>query len=362
MDNKKDIQEIDLIDLVKQLGKRKIFILKTIGTGIIIGLIIAISLPKTYKVEITLSPESTTNSSSNLTGVATMLGISGIGGNNTDAVNSTMLPDLIKSTPFILEMYDMKVSPLKSEKAISLSEFVETQKKPWWNYILGLPGKAIGSIISLFSPEETRNETNCINPYRLTKEQNSKISRIKNALSATEDKQNGITTITATFQDPEVAAAVADSAVAKLQKYIIDYRTRKAQEDCNYLEKLCKERKEEYYKAQKAYADFMDANRNVVLQRTQAEGSRLQNDMSIAFQIYSQVETQLQVARAKVQEAKPVFAIVEPATVPLRASSPNKPLILIAFMFLGFIGSSAWILFGKEIWQSLRNMNKESND
>ena len=164
--------------------------------------------------------------------------------------------------------------------------------------------------------------------------------------------------VSATFQDPEVAAIVADSTVAKLQEYIIDYRTRKAQEDCNYLDKLCKERKEEYHKAQQAYADFMDTNRNVILQRTQAEGTRLQNDMSIAFQIYSQVETQLQVARAKVQEAKPVFAIVEPATVPLSPSSPNKKVLVLIFIFLGFVGSSSWILFGKNIWKNLKNINK----
>ena len=95
-------------------------------------------------------------------------------------------------------------------------------------------------------------------PFRLTGEQNGKISAIKKALSASEDKKSGMTIVSATFQDPEVAATIADSAVVKLQEYIIDYRTRKAQEDCTYLEKLCKERKEEYYKAQKAYADFMD--------------------------------------------------------------------------------------------------------
>ena len=222
---------------------------------------------------------------------------------------------------------------------------------------------AINGIKSLFISNENTNDPNhIIDPFRLTGEQNRKIAIIKGALSATIDSKSNMTIVSATFQDPEVAATVADSAVAKLQKYIIDYRTRKAQEDCNYLEKLCKERKEEYYKAQKAYADFMDANRNVVLQRTQAEGTRLQNDMSIAFQIYSQVETQLQVARAKVQEAKPVFAIVEPATVPLSPSSPNKKIIILGLMFLGFIGSSAWILFGKELWQSLRDTNKESNN
>ena len=363
MNDKKNIKEIDLTELIQKLQDNRKSILKTIGIGFIIGFIVAISLPKTYKVDIALSPESGSNGSSgNLAGMASMLGIGGIGGANQDAVNSTMFPDLIKSTPFILEMYNVKVTPLNSKKTISLSEYIETQKKPWWNYVLGLAGKAIGGIISLFSSEKKIDENKDIDPFRLTGEQNSKINAIKGALLASEDKKNGMTIVSATFQDPEVAATVADSAVAKLQKYIIDYRTRKAQEDCNYLEKLCKERKEEYYKAQKAYADFMDANRNVVLQRTQAEGTRLQNDMSIAFQIYSQVETQLQVARAKVQEAKPVFAIVEPATVPLSPSSPNKKIIILGLMFLGFIGSSAWILFGKELWQSLRDTNKESND
>ena len=351
--------EIDLRALIHNLWNKRKTILKIMGIGLLIGIVIAFSIPKTYKVDITLSPESGQNgNSSNLAGMASMLGIGGIGGSSQDAVNSTMFPDLIKSTPFILEMYNVEVTPQKSQHAMKLSDYIDTQKSPWWGYIFKLPGMAINGIRSLFiSNKNTNDSNNIIDPFRLTGEQNGKIALIKGALSATTDSKSNMTIVSATFQDPEVAAAVA-----KLQKYIIDYRTRKAQEDCNYLEKLCKERKEEYYKAQKAYADFMDANRNVVLQRTQAEGTRLQNDMSIAFQIYSQVETQLQVARAKVQEAKPVFAIVEPATVPLSPSSPNKKIIILGLMFLGFIGSSAWILFGKELWQSLRDTNKESND
>lgn len=356
--------EIDLRVLIYNLWNKRKTILKIMGIGFLAGIVIALSIPKTYKVDITLSLESGQSSNTNnFSGMASMLGIGGIGGNGQDALNSTMFPDLIKSTPFILEMYNVEVTPQKSQHAIKLSDYIDTQKTPWWGYIFKLPGMAINGIKSLFISNVNTNESNSIiDPFRLTGEQNGKINAIKGALLASEDKKSGMTIVSATFQDPEVAATVADSAVAKLQKYIIDYRTRKAQEDCNYLEKLCKERKEEYYKAQKAYADFMDANRNVVLQRTQAEGTRLQNDMSIAFQIYSQVETQLQVARAKVQEAKPVFAIVEPATVPLSPSSPNKKIIILGLMFLGFIGSSAWILFGKELWQSLRNTNKESND
>lgn len=49
-----------------------------------------------------------------------------------------------------------------------------------------------------------------------------------------------MTSVTATFQNPKVAAVVADSVVKKLQEYIIDYRTFKSKEDCLYLEKLFK--------------------------------------------------------------------------------------------------------------------------
>ena len=72
----------------------------------------------------------------------------------------------------------------------------------------------------------------------------------------------------------------------------------------SYLEQLYKERQQEYYVAQQNYANYMDANKGVVLQSALTERERLQNDMNLAYQVYSQVATQLQVARAKVQEAK----------------------------------------------------------
>lgn len=355
-----NMNNINIAELIFKLWDNKNLILRAMIICFVLGTIIAISIPKLYKATITLSPESSQNGNSgNLSGMASMLGINGLT-NTQDAVNSSMFPDLINTTPFILEMYNIQVKPQNNKISLKLSEYITQQKKPWWDYIIGFPSIAMSKITSLFSSNKIHQNTNTnIDPFRLTQEQNSKIAAIKGALSATIDSKSSMTIVSATFQDPDVAATVVDSAVAKLQEYIIDYRTRKAQEDCDYLEKLCKERKKEYLQTQKAYANFIDANRNVIQQRTQAEGTRLQNDMNIAFQIYSQVETQLQVARAKVQEAKPVFAVVEPATVPLRADSPNRPLILIGFILLGAIGSSTWIIFIKDIWNLIKLNNKK---
>ena len=49
--------EIDLIDLLRKVIDIRKKIYKATGIGLIIGVIIAISIPKQYTVEVTLSPE-----------------------------------------------------------------------------------------------------------------------------------------------------------------------------------------------------------------------------------------------------------------------------------------------------------------
>ena len=55
-----------------------------------------------------------------------------------------------------------------------------------------------------------------------------------------------------------------------------------------------------------------------------AEQVRLENEMNLAYQVYTSVAQQLQIAEAKVQEITPVYTIVEPATIPVKASKPSK--------------------------------------
>ena len=170
------------------------------------------------------------------------------------------------------------------------------------------------------------------------------------------DKKTSMTSVAVTMQNPRAAAVVADSVVKKLQEYIIDYRITKSKEDCIYLEKLFKERQQEYYSAQQKYADYLDSHDNIILQSVRAEQERLQNDMSLAYQVYSQVANQLQVARAKVQEEKPVFAVVEPAVVPLEPSGTSRKVYVLVFIFLSVCIVISWNLFGKDFLNKFKEV------
>lgn len=215
--------------------------------------------------------------------------------------------------------------------------------------------------MSLFKEDPNDSIQKKIDPFYLTLEQTAKIETLKKILKIETDKKTNMTNITISLQDPIAAAIVADSAVHKLQEYITDYRTRKAKQDYDFQLSLCEQYKKEYFEAQQEYAKFADANRNIILQTVTSEKERLQKNLSLAEQIYSQSMAQLQVLHGKVQEAKPVFAVVEPATVPLVPASPKKMMIIIAFAFLAFIFESAWILFGKDIYHDFKNEMKKKD-
>ena len=51
-------EEIDFMKYFRVLIKHRKTIYKTVGIGLLIGIVIAFSIPKTYTVKITLSPES----------------------------------------------------------------------------------------------------------------------------------------------------------------------------------------------------------------------------------------------------------------------------------------------------------------
>lgn len=356
-----DVQEpendelnIDWMEILRKIIAIRKTLYKAAGVGVVLGIIIALSIPKQYTVTVTLSPEmSGDKASGGLASLASSF-LGGAASNSPDALNATLAPDIVASTPFILELFNTRVQTLDGKLDTTLVAYLDEQKTPWWGYIIKAPSMAIGAIKSLFA-EET-DTVSVLNPFQLTSKEAGKVSSIKQAITAEVNNKTAKTTISVTLQDPKVTAIVADSVVAKLQQYIIDYRIKKAKEDCAYLEELYKERQQEYYEAQSKYAHYFDSNRNIALQSVRAEQERLQNDMSLAYQVYSQVAQQLQVARAKIQEEKPVFAVVEPATIPLKSSGTSRKVILAGIIFLVVCSTGIWSLLIKAYWIKIKNI------
>lgn len=337
-------KEIDLLELAKKLWIRRKTILIWCGIGAVLGLIIAFSIPRSYTTTVKLAPEMSDNTGkSGMNALASFAGIN-LNNNGADAVYPELYPDVVHSVPFCLSLMQTPLTNKKGDRKFTLEEYMEDDvKSPWWRVITGLPGKIIGALSS--SVDEVTPADHKPNSFQLTKEEYKLIKSLNSMVVANVDKKTFVVTISVTMQDPMVSAVLADTVVNRLREFVTNYRTNKARQDLIYAEKLNKEAKEAYYAAQQKYANYLDTHQGVVMYSAQTVRDRLENEATLAFNLYNQTSQQLQMAKAKVQQETPVYATISPATVPISPSAPRKALILVGFVFLAFVACAAWILF-----------------
>ena len=350
-------QEIDLLELAARVWAERKLVLKWCGVAVLVGLVVAFSIPKEYTATVTLAPESEQGSAS-LGGLSALAGMAGINLHNNqggDALNPELYPDIVSSVAFSTELFDVPVQAEEDSLKCTLYEYLdEHQRAPWWSAVTGFPFKCLGWVMSLFRDEEKEGENGKVDPFRLTKEETDIVKALNSRIAVSVDKKTSVITLGVTMQDPLIAATLTDTVMSKLQAYITDYRTNKARHDLAFTQKLYDEARAKYYEAQQAYADYVDMNQNVTLRSVQTRQERLQNEMTLAYNLYNQTAQQLQLARAKVQESTPVFTVVQAPTVPLQASKPSKAMILVGFVFLAVVGTVGWILFGRELLSNIK--------
>lgn len=150
-------QEIDLIELAGKIWaqrmliiKERMLIIKVCSIAVVVALIVAFSLPKEYTTTVQLAPESTENASPestenaskmrNLGGLAAIAGINLNSILEADAISLDLYPDVIQSTPFMLELFPIEVKDIEGTLQTTVYEYIdEHQRSAWWGHIFRAP-------------------------------------------------------------------------------------------------------------------------------------------------------------------------------------------------------------------------------
>ena len=345
MENQDKEKELDLLKLAKLWWNQKRILLYSALAGAFAGIVIAFSIPKEYLTSVQIAPEGQNQRSVGSAGM--LAGLMGINmeGLNTFGLTSSVYPDIIKSTPFILEFADIPVEPKGLEPMTFYEYLSEHYKMPWWEKARAMPGK----VARIFRKKRETPDT--LSVFRPSGKQKRFTGRFKELVGVVEDsKKKDVITIDAMMQDPVVSAVIADSLISKLEKYMVMYRTEKARLDLKNSLKLLDEATERYYEADQKYAEAVDRNLNLTSSSAQVKIDRLRNEKDFAFSLFQSTATQVEANKIKLQEETPVITVIEPGSVPLRESTPNKTLIIAVFIVLAVFCCSGWI-FVKDYMQ-----------
>jgi len=345
MEEQKKLNVIDLHEVVHKIWKsRKLYMMVWIITFVVACLWI-LPQPRTYQTSVMLAPENASSSisASDLGSLAMTMGFNMGGATGGDAIYPLLYPDVVESNDFIVSLFNIPVKTIDGEVECDyLTYLVEHQKVSIWSYPKILLMKGIKSLFP--SEEGTVGTAGRVNPFRLSKKEFQIVEGVRGSVRCSVDKKTDVITLNVADQDPLICATLADSVRVRLQEFITEYRTSKARIDVEYYERMKAETYADYQNSVQAYSRFCDAHRDVILQSMQSQRDNLENDMQMKFNTYNAMSTQLDAAKAKVQERTPAFTVLQNASVPTKASSPKRMVFVALMLFLATIVTSLYVV------------------
>ena len=341
MEEKKEMEVIDLRVVFKKIWSRRKLFYKVLPITFVVSCAIILCVPRYYTSRLSLAPEigNSSGMGGTLGSLASSFGLDLGAMETTAAINPMLYPDLMEDNGFVTGLFDIHVKSMDGEINCSYYEYLtKHQKRAFWTYAIGWVKRL------LTTKDQGGKKGGKFDPYMLSKKQDDVAALIRSFVTISIDKKTAVITIETKAQDALICKTVADSVKERLQIFITNYRTNKSRIDEQYYKKLVDEAKADYEKARRLYASYADANMEVMLESYKATQADLENDMQLKYNTYTTLMTQYQAAKAKVQERTPAFTLVKGAAVPIKPAGPKRMLFVIGVCILVTMITSLWLI------------------
>ncbi|GMQ26700.1 hypothetical protein Aoki45_33830 [Algoriphagus sp. oki45] len=348
-------KNMDYLALIKGVFARKKNLKIAVGIALFIGLLIAFTTPKEFQSTSFFLVESEANTNP-MGQFGALAGLAGINASQFQsgqiALTSDIFPDVIQSRDFLNSIGKEKfVFETKGDVSQSLEDYYYEEKpgnvvSKTFNFLLGIPS----SIIAWFSSSESvptaeinDQEVDIEDYLRFSSKELYAINQLKKRILI--DQKGKTIRLTVTMPEPLISARVNALVMEKLIAYVTEYKLKKQRINMEFIQKRVLEAQEKFNQSQLDLASFRDANQGLISQKARTREEKLQFEFNIAFNIYNSLKQEMEQAEIQLKKETPVFTVLEKAAVPLGPSKPNRPLILIFSVFLGFFVGAIFNLY-----------------
>jgi hypothetical protein len=355
--SKDEINVTNLLTLVKySIWLNRKIILLVLLLMILLGSIKYFFTPVEYESKATIIANTNANTS-NINSIGSLFGINLP--NSQDQSNflgPEMYKDILSSDAFLNEVVieQIPVNEL-NKKLVSIESYLQN-KKP--NSLLDVLLKKDNRKDTNFIINKDENvnlgEDNKVNIYKnvlnkispnviftsnvppVVKIENSRynaILDIKNRIKLDAKDRNYIVSVT--MPDKFTSAITCQVVLKKLTEYITFYKTQKQLDNILYIQKRFEEAKYKYEETQNKLANYKDNSLGIIFQSSQTREQILNNEMSVAFNIYNQLSVQLEQSKLDLKKESPVFSFLEPIKIPESTTSGNYFMKIILYILIG---------------------------
>jgi len=339
-------EQIDIGEMIQFFLKNSRRLFKVFSAFILLALVVILLTRNHYSSELKFIAQSGNSSSSLMSqlGGFSGLNLGSLGSQNTDQLSPSLYNEIIYSYPFLWKLSQQEI--IYQGEKMKLGVFVENDRRPSLKslvktYTIGLPSQLFGKQPDPLDLDIIVQDSTVFTNRQLL----PLLNEFKKMINLVSDQTTGTISLQAETLDPEVSAQMVAHLYKLLSEYVVEYKTEKAIQNLEFIEKQLEEAQRKFYEAQEKLYKFRDRNQNLNLSVFRADEERLQVDYNLANSLYNNLSIQMDQAKLKVQENIPQLTIINPPVVSYSTSKPNIPLILAVCIFLGLAVGFSWILF-----------------
>lgn len=332
---------VDIRALISSIRRHWRLFAGVMAMALALSLLISYSLPDYYECRVEVAPEFQT-SASDMEAILAMVNSNLLQKKQTDAVYPLLYPDVVYSESFTANLFDVPVSTVDHSVNTTYYDYLKNHtRSPWWT-------RVVNGVKNLFKRKSVHDTD--VAPLRkgdsmlrLSAEQMSMVNAIQGNMIFMVDKKSGLTTLIMRDQDPLVCATVADSVMTRLQRFITVYRTGRARQDSIDKSRIYLQAEKEFRDAERESGEFNSKYFDLTQPSLIAKRDELEKIAQMKYQIMADAQNKYQVAKAKVQERKPVFTAVQSVMVTAQSAGPHRGRIVFAFLLVAFLGCIAYV-------------------
>ena len=303
--------------LFKVLLDRKLFIIISSLSTMLVGYTLSFFLINYYTAEISLYPAKKDNLQGlgQFQSIASNLGINS--GKNEQDFN---IPDVVKSNLIAKKIIEIDWERSNGIK-LNLIELWKIDKKP----------------LIRSSNQEKTDVSYLIDVAR---------KKLDDHISVKEDRITGLIRINTTFRDPLLSSNIANFIGQQVQSYIQKENSAQSTKEKIFISERLGIVKKELEYAEIKLKEFKERNKGY---EDSPElfmiFSQFFRESEAKKQVYLMLQQQLELARIEEVKQSPILHILDTASPPTTKSSPNRLLICLAFSLSGFLLSSLKSIF-----------------
>jgi uncharacterized protein involved in exopolysaccharide biosynthesis len=173
-------------------------------------------------------------------------------------------------------------------------------------------------------------------------------------LSTAVDAPSGVVRVAVRMPTPALAASVADSLLEFTVDANIASRQAAARERAAFIEERTAQAGLALYDAEERLKRFMLGNRAAPSPSLRLESERLQREIDLRQSVFSGLSRELETARIEQLNSMMNVTVVDRATIPVRAATPQLRPALVLAMLAGVFAAAVYIILAEGLASARR--------